>query len=419
MGISALLALVLPAAPARAQVTVTVACSALGIEAELCREGAETWSKETGNAVRFVAPPKSASDRLALYQQLLAARSEDIDVFQIDVVWPGILGAYLVDLSKHVDAAEVGLHLPALVDAATVAGRLVAMPWFADAGILYYREDLLEKYGRAVPETWADLQETARLIQEGERGKGNDRMWGFVWQGRAYEGLTVNALEWIDSFRGGSIVSRDGEITVNNPRAAEALGMAASWVGAITPTGVLNYSEEEARGVFQSGNAVFMRNWPYAWPLLNAEDSPVKGKVGVTPIPSGGADGKRTATLGGAMLAVNRFSPRGEAAIDLVKHLTSAEEQKRRAVEGGFNPTVVSLYEDAEVVKANPFFEEMRETVANGVVRPAQATRMRYNQVSNEFWNAVHETLSGQEPAAEALAELERTLERVSRGGRW
>ena len=122
------------------------------------------------------------------------------------------------------------------------------------------------------------MTETARFIQKAERDAGNSRMWGYVFQGRAYEGLTVNALEWLDSFNAGTIVDLDGKITVNNPRAAEALTLAASWINDITPQGVLNYSEEECRGVFQSGNAVFMRNWPYAWPLMNAQDSPVKDR---------------------------------------------------------------------------------------------------------------------------------------------
>ena len=166
--------------------------------------------------------------------------------------------------------------------------ELVAMPWFTDAGLLYYRKDLLEKYGRKLPETWQEMTETARFIQKAERDAGNSRMWGYVFQGRAYEGLTVNALEWLDSFNAGTIVDLDGKITVNNPRAAEALTLAASWINDITPKGVLNYSEEECRGVFQSGNAVFMRNWPYAWPLMNAKDSPVKDKIGVAPLLKGG-----------------------------------------------------------------------------------------------------------------------------------
>src|SRR5690606_36031484 len=140
---------------------------------------------------------------------------------------------------------------------------------------------LLEEYGQKVPETWAELTEAAQIVQDGERQKGNDKMWGIVFQGKAYEGLTCNALEWIDSFGGGTIVNADGDITVNNPKAAEALTLAAAWIGKIAPDGVLNYSEEEARGVFQSGNAVFMRHWAYAWALGNSEDSPVKGKIGV------------------------------------------------------------------------------------------------------------------------------------------
>src|SRR5690606_3132311 len=116
-------------------------------------------------------------------------------------------------------------------------------------------------------------------------------IWGFVFQGKAYEGLTCNALEWIDSFGGGAIVDAGGQITVDNPRAVQALALAGSWVGDISPTGVMNYDEEAARGVFQTGGAVFMRNWPYAWALAQGDDSLVRGKVGVMPLPSGGAGG--------------------------------------------------------------------------------------------------------------------------------
>jgi trehalose/maltose transport system substrate-binding protein len=162
-----------------------------------------------------------------------------------------------------------------------------------------------------------------------------------------------------------------------------------------------------------------MRNWPYAWPLMNAKDSPVKDKVGVAPLPKGGEDGKPTSTLGGWQLAVSKYSKSPEVAKDLVRHLTSMEEQKRRAVVGGFNPTIDALYKDEEVLKANPFFGELYETFVNAVARPARATGVRYNQVSAEFWNAVHATLAGDGDAKTNLASLEKTLERVSRGGRW
>ena len=395
---------------------ISISCSALGKEYEICKDGAEAWAKRTGNTVKLVSTPNSATERLALYQQLLAAGAGDVDVFQIDVVWPGILGQHFVDLTQKAQG-QVGQHFPAMIQNNTVDGKLVAMPWFADAGLLYYRKDLLEKYSRPVPATWEELTETARLVQEGERKAGNANFAGYVWQGRAYEGLTTVALEWVYSHNGGTIVDDKGEITISNPRAALALKTAAGWIGAISPQGVLNYTEEEARGVFQAGNAVFMRNWPYAWALAQGSDSPIKDKVGVAPLPKGGADGKNAGTLGGQLLAVSRYSKNADAAVDLVMHLTSPDEQKRRAIAGSFNPTIPTLFKDPEIQKAAPFIGELFQVFANAVARPATVTGQHYNKVSSEFFNAVHQVLSGRAQPEPALASLDRDLKRIKRGG--
>ena len=399
--------------------TISISCGAVGLELELCQEGANAWAEASGNQVNVISTPNSATERLALYQQILAAGSADIDVFQIDVIWPGILANHFIDLSEHVDQEQIEQHFPAIVENNTVDDALVAIPWFTDAGILYYRTDLLEKYGKQPPVTWQELAEIAKEIQDGERAEGNDKMLGFVFQGKAYEGLTCDALEWVDSFGGGTIVADDGSITINNEQAAAALDLAATWIGEITPEGVLNYAEEESRGVFQSGNAVFMRNWPYAWALGSAPDSPIAGKIGVDQLPKGGADGKHTGTLGGWQLAVSKYSQNAEAAVDLVRYLTSLEEQKRRAIKGAYNPTIAALYQDEEVLEATPFFGELYETFTNAVARPSKVTGAKYNQVSSEFYNAVHEVLSGKTDAASSLEALESKLDRLSRGGRW
>jgi trehalose/maltose transport system substrate-binding protein len=397
-------------------VEISISCSALGREYEICKQGVDAWAQKTGNSVRMISTPNSATERLALFQQLFAAGAGDVDVFQIDVVWTGILGEHLLDLGPKAQGV-IERHFPTMVETARIKGRLVAMPWFADAGLLYYRKDLLEKYGRPVPQTWADLTETARIVQEGERKAGSRDFWGFVWQGRAYEGLTANALEWVSSHNGGTIIDPKGEITIDNPRAAAALKTAAGWVGAITPEGVLNYTEEEARGVFQAGNAAFMRNWPYAWALAQGADSPVKDKVGVAPLPKGGADGRHAGTLGGQLLAVSRYSKNAEAATDLVMYLTSAEEQKRRAIEGSFNPTIPALFEDPEIVKAAPFIHDLLDVFTNAVARPAAVTGVDYNRVSTEFFNAVHLVLSKRAEAEQALSRLARDLRRIKRSG--
>jgi trehalose/maltose transport system substrate-binding protein len=394
---------------------ISISCSALGKEYEICKEGVDAWATGSGHTVKIVSTPNSATERLALYQQLLAAGAGDIDVFQIDVVWPGLLGQHFVDLGQRAQG-QAGQHFPPMIQSATIDGKLVAMPWFADAGLLYYRNDLLQKYNRPVPRTWEELTETARVIQEGERQTGNNSFIGFVWQGRAYEGLTAVALEWVSSYEGGTIVDEKGEITVNNPNAVQALRTAAGWVGKISPAGVLNYTEEEARGVFQAGHAAFMRNWPYAWALAQG-DSPIKNKIGVAPLPKGGNDGRHAGTLGGQLLAVSKYSKNADAAADLVMYLTGVDEQRRRAIVGSFNPTVAALFKDPEIQKAAPFIGELLDVFTNAVARPAAVTGQSYNKVSSEFFNSTHQVLSGRRQPEQALAELERDLKRIKRGG--
>lgn len=402
---------------APASVTVAISCGAVGAELEMCKEGAEAWAKKTGNQIKVVSTPNESSDRLALYQQILAAGATDIDVFQIDVIWPGILASHLLDLKPYTKGAEAK-YFPAMVQNNTVKDKLIALPWFTEAGMLYYRKDLLEKYGKSVPTTWAELSAMAKEIQDAER-KTNDKMWGYIWQGKAYEGLTCDALEWVVSYGGGTVVGDDGAVTINNPKAIEAINMAASWIDTISPKGVLNYAEEDARGIFQTGNAVFMRNWPYAWPLLQSDDSPVKGTVGVAALPKGGDDGRHAATLGGWQLAVSRYSKHPEAAADLALYLSSAEEQKRRAIKGAYSPTLPEIYKDAEVLAANPFVGDLYGTITSAVPRPSTVTGSKYNRVSNEFWDAIHAVLSGSAKAEASLAELAKKLDEVSGGGKW
>ncbi len=418
LGAGAVIGAQVVAAPTASAQALSISCGAVGVELELCKAGVEAWSKDKDVEVEIVSTPNSSTERLALYQQILAAQGDDIDILQVDVVWPGVLAPHLVDLGSVNPEAGSG-HFPALIENNTVDGKLLALPWWTDAGVLYYRKDLLEKHSFEAPTTWAQMTEAAKTIMDKERAAGDEDLWGFVWQGKSYEGLTCDALEWVDSFGGGAIVDAEGKVTVNNPQAVAALEMAASWVGDITPQGVLNYDEEASRGVFQSGNAVFMRNWPYAWALAQSDDSPIKGKVGVVALPKGGEDGGHTGTLGGWNLAVSKYSKNPELAVDLAMFLTSQAQQKQRAISSSYNPTYPELYEDEEVLAANPFFGTLEETFTNAVARPSAIVGDKYNRVSSQFWSAVHGVLSGQQEAGPALAGLENSLNRLGRRGRW
>ncbi len=400
-------------------VEVRVSCGSVGIEYQICLDGAESWARKTGHRVTLITTPQDSDQRLALYQQILSSRSNDLDVYQVDTIWTGILGQHLVDMNRYLPEEDSRDFFPVTMTNNTVGGRLVAVPWYLDTALLYYRRDLLEKHGFSAPKTWSEMEHIAQHIQNAEFQERGETLWGYVFQGRAYEGLTCNALEWIDSFNGGRIVEENGQISINNPRAIAAVDMARGWIGRLSPEGVLNYSEEESRGVFQSGRAVFMRNWPYAWSLTNAPGSPIAGNVGVTSIPKADDGGKTTGVLGGWQLAVSKYSQNPDIAADLVLYLTSAAEQKRRALEGSYSPSRMSLYEDEELLEANEFFGFLAEIFHRAVARPSAVTGLRYNQVSNEFWNAVHQTLNGQTNASNAFQNLDTKLKRISRNERW
>lgn len=370
--------------------------------------------EQTGVQVQVLNGPESATDRLAQYLQFFGAQSGDIDVMQIDVIWPGILAEHLVDLTPFIPAEELSTYFERIVQNNTVDGALVGIPWFTDAGLLYYRTDLMEKYGfQGAPETWADLEERATIIQEGERGEGLADFWGFVWQGAAYEGLTCDALEWQVSWGGGEIVEADGAISINNPQAAAAFDMAAGWVGNISPEGVTGYREEDARNIWQAGNAAFMRNWPYAYSLGNQEGSTIAGNFAVAPLPRGEGDNARNAdTLGGWQMAVSRYSEDVDSAAQFAVCMTSREAQKIRATQGSYLPTIGDLYQDEEVLAANPFFEQLFDVFSGGAVaRPSTVTAERYNEVSTIYFTEVNRVLTGQQTGQEAVQAIEEQLQ--------
>ncbi len=403
-------------APSPAEpVTVRLLSGAVGQELELTQAAAQRYMDAHPNVtIEVFDTPDAVQDRLGVYLQYFETQSAEADLYQIDVIWPGDLAEHLVDLYDYGATSAAAQHFPAIIKNNTVDGQLVGIPWFTDAGLLFFRTDLLEKYGYdSPPTTWDELEEMAQVIQDGERSAGNADFWGYVWQGNAYEGLTCDALEWIESNGGGSIISPDKVITINNDKAAAAIDRAAGWVGTISPSGVTGFQEEDARNMWQAGNAAFMRNWPYAYSLGNADDSVITGLFDVSPLPAGDS-GSGAATLGGWQLAVSKYSEHPDVAADVALFLTSREEQKIRAVEGSFNPTVMDLYQDSDVCAASPFMCKLYDVFINAVARPSTATAPQYNEVSTLFFQAVHSVLTGDNDALTALEELELDLEDVT-----
>jgi trehalose/maltose transport system substrate-binding protein len=372
--------------------------------------------EEYNVTINTIQGPESATDRLQQYLQYFEAQSGEVDLFEIDVIWPGDIAEHMVDLYQYEGFTEAAAEFfPAIVENNTVGGALIGIPFFTDAGLLYYRTDLLEKYGLEVPTTWMDLQAAAQTIQDGEQAEGMQDFVGFVWQGNAYEGLTCDALEWVTSNGGGQIVELvDGtpKVTINNENAIAALEMAKGWVGTVSPAGVTGFQEEDARNTWQNGNAAFMRNWPYAYSLGNGAESAVAGKFGVAALPMGDGEGARSAaTLGGWQLAVSKYSANPAVAADLALYLSSAEQQLDNAIGRSLLPTRPGVYENADLLASgSAFMADFLPVFTAAVARPSTVTAPNYAQTSQYFFTAVHSVLTGEAEAADAIATLEADL---------
>lgn len=398
--------------------TVKMECGSGATVRSFCDYIKQRFESETPHKVEFIDMPASSDEKLAMLQQIFATRANNvIDVFAMDVIWPGVIDRHLLDLTDAVADLEPAFF-PSAWRNNVVGGRIKGVPSFIDAGVMYYRSDLLDKYDERPPQTWSELARIAERIQNAEREGGHRTLHGLVFQGKAYEGLTCVAAELVASHGGGTFVDADGNVTINNAQAAAALDTAASWINRIAPRGVLGYQEEEARAVFQNGDAVFMRNWPYAYLLSQDDNSPVKGKVGIIPVPRGGEAGQHAATLGGWQWAVNVNTTSPEAAIALVRMLADAESQKRNFLLMGVPPARIDVYEDPEVQEKGPYLNDLKTIFEAAVPRPSTPTRSQYPRVSNAIWNATYDVLSGRSDGTKAVADLEGRLNRL-KGRDW
>jgi len=373
------------------------------------------FERQTGIRVDFLPAPETTTEQLATYRNLLGSGAKVPDVYGIDVIWPGILADNLLDLRSYIPEQEIQAHFPELIAANTLNGRLVALPANLNEGMLFYRVDLLRKYGyRAPPKTWEELEVMARRIQSGERASGNKHFWGFVWEGAPSEALTCNALEWQVSEGGGTILDENGKVTVNNPRTIRAWERAARWVGTISPPGVVLYKEWDAGNMWQAGKAAFLRSWASEYIADRGQTCLIRDRFDIAPLPSGAAG--RAATLGGSGFGISRHSLHPREAGMLVRFLSGRDEQVTRCRNTTDAPTLSQLYTDPELLATNPQFPHVLEVFRKGAVsRPTKSAGKMYPDVSRAYWEAVHAVLTQKQTAPQAASELQEELERMLR----
>ena len=389
---------------------ITFPISALGAEGQvLVRQLSRFMAANPGIKVVQRVTPDAADQKHQLYVQWLNAGASDPDVLQLDVIWTPEFAAagWILPLDRF--QPESAAFFSSTIEANRWGDSLYALPWFADVGMLYWRTDLMA----APPATFDDL------VREGKRAQATKKtQYGMVYQGARYEGLITTFVEYLGAY-GGRIL--DGRrVVVNSAPALRALTTMRDQIyrDGVVPRAVLTWQEEQTRFAFQNGQAAFMRNWPYAYPLMqDSAESRVAGKFSVAPMPAA-PGGSPTASVGGAQLAINRRSEHPEAAWALINFLTQPEQMRERATVVGQFPTRTAVYDDPELASGLAVQPAtVRRIIEYGVPRPVTPI---YTQLSEILQIHLHRTLTRQSEPAEALAraqmEMQRLLNRAGLG---
>ncbi|TPX74488.1 hypothetical protein CcCBS67573_g04237 [Chytriomyces confervae] len=341
------------------------------------------FTPKTGiKVVIHMTATRITTDYASQLQLYLSTNDSSMDIFQMDVVWPPEFAEYLVDLSPSIPAGVAEAHNRAMWENNNVNGRQIAVPFYADYGLFYYRDDLLAKYGyTGPPETWDEMEEMAKKITSKEPS-----VVGYVGQFNAYEGLTCNLMEWLHSADAGSIIAPNGSVVLDSPATRAMLARVRNWfMNGVTPKYALSYTETEAQDKFQSGEAVFMRYWPSA--MLTMRQAGVNFSFKVTGLPGTSRQTKFASTLGGWQLALSKATKDEEAALSTLFFMATAEFQKFRFMTLGLFPTVSSLYQDPEVCEKVDceLFGNLNVTV-----RPSSRSGAHYLEVSRLLYTVVN-----------------------------
>jgi multiple sugar transport system substrate-binding protein len=375
------------------------------------------YEQSTGEVIQVVVQPTDSDQRRQGLVISLQAEQPDPDVFMMDVVWIGqfVKSNWIEPLDTYIEESnfDTGAFFGKVLNLADkYDSKLYALPVNIDGGLLYYRKDLLEKYNcPAPPQTWKQLVEYSENIQAKER-LSDPNFTGFVWQGAQYEGLVCTFEEFISSNRGG--IMNGSKIDLKTPQNETALKFMQDLIHTYKispPNTYTEMKEEEVRQAFQRGDALFERNWPYAWKLHEADDSPVKGKVGIAPLPHF-EGGESVSTLGGWHIGISKYSDKKQEAWKLIQFIVSYQTQKKFTLNLGWNPGRKDVYNDSVIVKELPHLTELREVFEHAVSRP---NLPYYTQVSEIIQRFVNNCIAGGLTAGDALQIAQSEIDDINK----
>ena len=366
-------------------------------------------TKNPGIRINVIEGPNAANLLEDLYTSAFILGDSPYDLVNIDVIWTPKFAAagWLLDLTDRISEEELAAFSPKDVEAGRYQGKLYRIPIRSDVGMLYYREDLLKEAGYEPPETFEELLKISQALQKA--GLAN---WGYLWQGHQYEGLAAMFVEVLEGYGGFWVNSDTLEVGLDRPETLKAIEFLRSTIKeGVSPPGVTTYQEEETRRLFQSGQAAFLRSWPYVWPLANEDTSPIKGKIGIKPmIHALGKNGG--ACLGGWGLGIAKSSKHPEEARIAIQYFTSEEAQRRFILQAGYVPSRRELFADPEIVAKYGHYPQLLEVVQSAVLRPPIAQYAQASDILQRYLSsALTNRLSPERAMKAAANETRRLLE--------
>jgi multiple sugar transport system substrate-binding protein len=357
--------------------------------------------------------PGVPNEQHTLYVTKMASQASQPDVLALDVIWPGefIANGWAEPLNRFYEEGFFDQFLPGMMNSVTKDGDVYGVPLYTNAIHLFYRTDLLEEYGLDVPRTWGELEAAANTVLEGE----NDQdLNGYISMWAQIEGLFMNYLQFLWG-AGGGFFDEQGNVNIDTPEASQALQTMVDFTeSGLAPESILTYRPNDAMALFRQGRAVFMVVQDFVWPMLNADDSPVAGNVGMTRVPyfEGNSDAN-TVAMGGWILTMNPYSENKEAAAEFMKFVTQEENALTMAVETGSMPARKDMRDREELFESYPIAEQLYADFAVGNVRPSAQAGAKYPELSHIMQSEVHAALTGTKSVDAALESAQSRLEEL------
>lgn len=352
--------------------------------------------------INLIELPDNTNEKFEIIREKLALKDGSVDIVDSDVTWPAIFvnSGWIEPLDKYFSKEELGEHFESSIEAAKIDGKLYGIPYRYDSGLIFYRKDLLDKYGFKQPESFDQLLAISKTITANEPD-----LYGYAGSWKNFEGLTCNYIEMLWASGGDIAIDAKGNIAFDQKQGYNALKTMTDLIYKykLTPLEATNYSSGDVRKLFSEGKLLFMRDWPAGWAVVNATDSAVKSVVGAMPISKLHEQSSSPGVYGGWQYMLSKDGKHKSASVKFIKFMTSDNEQKRSFANYSYLPSKHQLYFDKDILDKIPFALELGTYFNQAKPRPRVHN---YEKLTIILQTEIHKALVGDQSPEESIVNI-------------